>query len=210
MTTPKSYPHIGRKEHELDAAHWEECYRKGETPWDHGGPSPGLVDFLENERYTPGKVLVPGCGVGHDCMTLARHGFDVTGVDVSRLALQKAADLASRNALAVDYVRTDCLHPRPEWLGAFDWVFEHTCFCAIDPENRGRYVDAMSSVLRGGGHLLGIFFHIQPETGPPFGTTREELRDRFGSHFTLMMEKVPPSFPNRKNEELLLLWRKKA
>lgn len=208
MTSRRSYPHIGRKEHELDPAHWEECYRKGETPWDHGEPSPGLVDFLESEKYKPGKVLVPGCGVGHDCIALARHGFEVTGIDVSSLALQKANALASQQSLPVHYARSDCLLPPPEWERAFDWVFEHTCFCAIDPADRDRYVESMRFVLREGGHLLGIFFNIQPETGPPFGATREELNDRFGRHFELLLEKVPRSFPNRENEELLMLWRK--
>jgi len=209
MAHEKHYPHIGRKEQPLDPAAWEERYRAGDTPWDHGEASPGLLDFLSEQKYAPGTVLVPGCGAGHDCRALARRGFTVTGVDISKLALERAGKLAKREQLPIRYEQADCLHPPAGWKGAFDWVFEHTCFCAIDPDLRDDYVRAVRFVLPSGGHLLGVFFNIQPEKGPPFGTTREELMDRFGPHFALELEEVPRSFPNRTGEELLLLWRKK-
>lgn len=207
--TPKHYSHIGRKKHALDPSHWEERYRTGETPWDHGEPSPGLVDFLAQEKYTPGKAIVPGCGRGRDCVALARHGFAVTGVDVSALAIQGAQKLAAENSVEIDYHMRNFLHPPRSWRGAYDWVVEHTCFCAIDPDLRDDYVQAVRFVLKRGGHLLGVFFNIEAEEGPPFGATRGELADRFGPHFDQVTEKVPRSFPNREGEELLVLWRKK-
>jgi SAM-dependent methyltransferase len=210
VATKKSYPHIGRKTHPLDRTHWESCYHKGETPWDHGEPSPGLADFLAHKRYTPGRVLVPGCGLGHDCRLLARHGFDVTGVDLSKRAIEQAKRLAEQESLPVRFVLSDCLHAREEWRESFDWAFEHTCFCAIDPDRRDDYVRAIRFVLRPGGHLLGIFFNIRAETGPPFGTNRVEVMDRFSPHFDLLLEKVPRSFPNRTGEELLMWWRKRG
>lgn len=205
----KSYSHIGQTKHSLDRAHWESCYEKGDTPWDKGEPSPGLVDFLDQEKFKPGKVLVPGCGSGHDCRALAQRKFKVTGIDISKPAIEKAKRLTEKKSLSLRFVLGDCLHPPARWRGAFDWTFEHTCFCAIDLDLRDEYVRAMTAVLRSGGHLLGVFFNIQPESGPPFGTTREELMDRFGQSFDLVLEKVPRSFPNRTREELLMLWRKK-
>jgi hypothetical protein len=52
----KNYPHIGRKEKDPDAAFWAELYRSGDTGWDQGAPSPGLVDFLEND-LGPGRAV---------------------------------------------------------------------------------------------------------------------------------------------------------
>lgn len=209
MTARKTYSHIGSKKHPLDRAHWESRYVNGDTPWDRGEPSPGLVDFLAHEKYTPGRVLVPGCGAGHDCRELARHGFDVTGVDISQPAIDRAQALLAKESSPIQFVHTDCLHPPAEWQGTFDWVFEHTCFCAIDPDLRDDYVRATEFVLHPGGHLLGVFFNIKAESGPPFGTTRDELHDRFGSRFDLVKETVPRSFANRTGEELLMLWRKR-
>ncbi len=93
--------------------------------------------------------------------------------------------------------------------GPYDWVFEHTFFCAIDPVLRGLYVETVAGVLKQNGKLLGVFYNIQPDTGPPFGTTREELHERFHGLFSLGLEKVPRSFPHRMNQELLMLWQRK-
>ncbi len=210
------YGHIGKPRGPLDAPAWDERYRTGDTPWDKGEPSRGLVDFLAHDLHRvvaagPGgksngaagtaaatTVLVPGCGRGHDCRELARYGFDVTGLDVSARALQGAV-----TAPGIRYVVGDFL----THTGQYDWVFEHTCFCAIHPDLRDRYVEAAARVLKPGGHLLGIFFNMSTDEGPPFGATREELLQRFGRRFELVFDKVPRSWPNRRGEELLMLWR---
>lgn len=206
---PKHYRHVGRKEHEVDGAYWEQCYRNGDLPWDHGEASPGLEDFLAQEKYAPGPVLVPGCGRGHDGRALARAGFEVTGMDISPRAVEEARRWAQAEGLHIRFVCGDFLKPAPAMREQFDWVFEHTCFCAIDPELRDQYVLAVSHALKPAGHLLGVFYHIQPESGPPFGTTRQELLDRLSAPFELRMEKVPRSWPNRQGKELLMLWSKR-
>jgi methyl halide transferase len=195
------YSHIGRPRGPLDAKAWDERYRTGDTPWDKGEPSPGLVDFLAQEKYTPGTVLVPGCGRGYDCQELARHGFEVTGLDLCNVAFADAAAAAP----SVRFIVGDFL----THTGQYDLVFEHTCFCAIHPDLRDPYVESAARVLKPGGHLLGIFYNIRTEEGPPFGTTRAELWERFSPRFELVSEKVPRSWPSREGEELLLLWRRR-
>jgi methyl halide transferase len=203
-----AYRYIGRKKHRLDATFWQRCYVKGDAFWDHGEPSPGLVDFLKKNRRTPGKILVPGCGFGHDCLELARHGFRVTGLDISPRAVAEAGKLARIDGLRVTYRRGDFLKLDARYRGRFDWIFEHTCFCAIDPAWRDRYVLATATTLKRGGYLLGVFYNIQPKSGPPFGTTREELRERFRPYFRLVTSIVPRSYRNRAGKELLMLWKK--
>src|SRR3569832_2570416 len=88
------YPHIGRKEEEINPPIWERLYQRGETGWDQGGPSPGLVDFLTERKYPPGRVLVPGAGRGHDARALAKAGFGVTGIDAAGRAVRQASELA--------------------------------------------------------------------------------------------------------------------
>jgi SAM-dependent methyltransferase len=198
------YRHPGRRRQPLTRAFWEHCYRTGNTEWDYQAPVPGLVDFLDEADYQPGTILVPGCGRGHDCRQLARHGFTVTGLDISARAVRDAQRLAAADGLKITYRRGDFLRAR----GRYDWVFEHTCFCALDPAHRDRYVAALRRVLKPGGRFLGIFYLIRPRVGPPFGTTREELHDRFGPHFRLLEEKLPRSYPHRQGKEWLMLWEK--
>ena len=92
----------------------------------------------------------------------------------------------------------------------FDWVFEHTLFCAIQPHERDAYVRAVLRWLKPRGHYLAVNYLIPDRDGPPFGTTREELWQRFSPHFELLEEWVPRSYPNRTGLELMLWWRKKG
>ena len=66
----------------------------------------------------------------------------------------------------------DLFNPPPGFHGAFDWIIEHTCFCAIDPAMRPRYVQAAAALLKPGGRLFAIFY-LDPAAGrqPPFGVT---------------------------------------
>ncbi|HZR47644.1 MAG TPA: methyltransferase domain-containing protein [Candidatus Manganitrophaceae bacterium] len=207
--TPK-YPHIGRKEEEVDPAFWARLYQSGETGWDQGGPSPGLVDFLNGKNYVlPGRILVPGAGRGHDARALARAGFGVTGIDAVASAVEQAVQLARAEKLEqIEFVQADFFDLPSSLRGPYDWIFEHTFFCAIDPALRDRYVEIAADLLKPSGRLLGVFFNIQPESGPPFGTTRRELIDRFTPYFNLLEEAVPRSLPNREGKELLMLWQR--
>jgi len=92
----------------------------------------------------------------------------------------------------------------------FDWLWEHTLFCAIQPHERDLYVQAVRRWLKPGGHYLAVNYLIPDEDGPPFGTTRDELWRRFSPHFELQAEWVPRSYPNRTGLELMIWWRKRA
>ena len=91
----------------------------------------------------------------------------------------------------------------------FDWLFEHTLFCAIDPSRRDDYVKAVLRWLKPGGQFLAIHYMIRDEQGPPFGVTQEELMERFLPHFELKQGWVPRSYANRTGLELKLWWQRK-
>jgi SAM-dependent methyltransferase len=178
-------------------------------PWEKGEPSPGLVDFLASHpRLKPGTVLVPGCGTGHDARAWAKAGFDVSGCDVAPSAIRLCRDKTAAAGLSIEFLEADFLGDAPPRL--FDWIFEHTLFCAIDPHQRQDYVAAVLRWLKPGANYLAVNYLIPDTEGPPFGTTRAELWDLFSPHFELLEEWVPRSYPNRTNLELMLWWRRKA
>jgi SAM-dependent methyltransferase len=113
---------------------WEKRYADKDTPWDKGEPAPGLTDWLKNQTLDPdARVLVPGCGKGHDAAVWAKAGFETTGMDLSDLALSEA--LAKYDALPnLAFSPGNFLEDKPQ--EPYDLVFEHTLYCAINPERR--------------------------------------------------------------------------
>jgi cyclopropane fatty-acyl-phospholipid synthase-like methyltransferase len=190
----------------MSREYWEELYRKGETQWDKGEASPGLVDFLAEHPELPrGTVLVPGCGRGHDVREWAKMGFKATGMDIAPSAVLAGTERTFVAGLNASYRLGDFLRDTP--FARFDYVFEHTLFCAIQPEERDLYVSALKRWLKEDGLYVAIFYMIPDTEGPPFGSTREEIRDRFDSHFELEADWVPRSYPNRTGLEWMTLWR---
>ena len=113
---------------------WNSRYADDDTPWDKGGAHPVLADMISRCPLS-GRVLVPGCGTGHDVRELARHGLAVTGLDVAPLAIARAR--AYDKVADESYELGDFFALGPDTDACFDGLFEHTCFCAIDPERVG-------------------------------------------------------------------------
>jgi SAM-dependent methyltransferase len=193
----------------MPETNWEERYRTEDMPWEKGEPSPGLVDFLNaNPGLVRGTVCVPGCGTGHDVRAWAAAGFTVTGYDIAPSAVRLAREKTAAAGLSASFEVGDFLSDPPS--KEFDWLFEHTLFCAIDPSRRDDYVRAVIRWLRPGGHFLAVNYLIPDTEGPPFGTCRDELWRHFSPHFELLEEKVPRSYPNREGLERLMWWQRRA
>jgi len=196
------------------ALEWEKRYEQNDTPWDKGVPAPALVRFLREKGFS-GRVLIPGCGRGHDVRALGMQpGCSAVGIDLSPMAIADATQLAAQAGMgaSVRFVVGDFFQLPAEMRGSFDGLVEHTCFCAIEPRLRPDYVHAASSVLRSGGKIFGIFY-LNPakEIGPPFAVSKQELSDLFEPHFTLLEEWVPAeSFPGRENRELVRVLQKRS
>lgn len=156
-----------------------------------------------------GKVLVPGCGFGYDVREIARSGALTIGLDLAPSAIN-FADSQPRVG-PERYRLANFLELPPELVGAFDFVFEHTLFCAIDPALRATYVQAAAAALVPGGQLVAIFYLDVGERsgdGPPYGTTRDELDGLFGAIFETVEESVPGrAYEGREGCELLRVLR---
>jgi len=193
----------------MSSQDWETRYQTKDMPWEKGEASPGLVDFLAANPQLPKEtVCVPGCGTGHDVRAWAAAGFRAYGFDIAPSAIRLSRERTAAAGLTAEFTQADFLHDEPPFL--FDWIFEHTLFCAIELAERDNYVRAVSRWLKPGGQYLAVNYLLPDEDGPPFKTTREEQWQRFSTEFSLLKEWVPRSYPNRTGLELMLWWRRKV
>jgi len=89
------------------------------------------------------------------------------------------------------------------YAGKFDYAYEYTCFCAIDPARREEYARAVHALLKPGGVLFGCFYNHGREGGPPFDVTKGEVKRIFAPLFTIKKLAVTPhSVERRKGAEL--------
>jgi SAM-dependent methyltransferase len=183
---------------------WEAAYAQGQTGWDIGQAAPPFFDLLTGAAAPPpGRLLVPGCGRGHDALLFARFGFEVTGVDFAPSAVAAAIEAARAASLPATFVEADLFTLGARWPGQFDYVVEHTCFCAIDPARHPEYVAAVRDVLRPGGELIALFYAHGRPGGPPFSTSEAEVRALFEPDFTIAtLEPAANSFARRQGGEL--------
>ncbi|GAB3600536.1 class I SAM-dependent methyltransferase [Microbacterium tumbae] len=79
------------------AEFWERRYAGAGAIWS-GRVNRALSDVAET--LTPGTALDLGCGEGGDAVWLARHGWTVTGLDLSATAVGRAREAAAAAGLA--------------------------------------------------------------------------------------------------------------
>jgi len=169
-------------------AFWDERYQLGAVPWDFGGVPQDLQAYLKKKPKRGNRVLIPGCGSGHEIRAFAQAGYDVTAIDFSRAAVERARrntgpELADRVLLG-DFF-TYGFEP-----GSFDLIYERTFLCALTPDRREAYRDRVCQLLRRNGDLVGYFYYEtpNPQAGPPFGFAWGTSDELFGRHFILLKD----------------------
>ncbi len=195
---------------------WNARYLAGETPWEKGAPAPPLLEFLEKNGihfYGAGTILVPGCGTGHDVRALSAEGLKTLGLDLADEAISKARSAPATGS--EKYELGDFLDPEWQDGRTFSAIWEHTCYCAINPSRRDDYAKACAELIEPGGHLVGVFFLTpqkvgEEDQGPPFNASIEELDARFAHWFERVDSWVPEnSYAGREGDEWLAIYRRK-
>ncbi len=161
------------------AERWEERYRSGKTGWDRGQVSPALESWVKSGLMPAGRILIPGCGRGHEVCYLAAQGYDVTAVDIAPsaiVALQKNLDEGHHSA---QLIQADLLEWEPD--SPFDAIYEQTSLCAIDPLDWPNYVHRLATWLKPGGHLFALFMQTDREGGPPYHCDLDIMRKLFSA-----------------------------
>jgi SAM-dependent methyltransferase len=167
---------------------WDSHYQSGEPPWETGQPSAELARVIAEEKIQPCRVIELGCGTGINALWLAQQGFDVTGIDLSRLAIDKARQRAAEAQERVRFLVDDVLHLAEEYQ-PFPFFFDRGCYHAVRQIDVAAYVRTLKRVTTPGalGLLLAGNARCPPAEGqgPPV-VTAEELHAEFQPAFELV------------------------
>lgn len=130
---------------------WDERYGSAPALWS-GRPNQRLVEQVAD--LAPGTALDVGCGEGADAIWLAARGWRVTGLDVSAVALARAAERAAEAgpevAERVRWERVDVLSWSPR--SQVDLVSAQ--FLQLPPDESVRVQQQLAAAVRPGGTLL--------------------------------------------------------
>jgi SAM-dependent methyltransferase len=163
-------------------------YRDGTPAWDAGVPHAELARVLDEYRLQPETVLEIGCGSGADAILLARRRFQVTAVDCSAIALERARLRAENHPVPIHFVLADifefaCSAPQ------FDLVYDCGVYHCLRQTNLDRYLDVLWRVTRPGSYFFCLAGapdeatgDAATEEGPP-QISEDEIHDELGRLF---------------------------
>ncbi len=140
------------------AADWDDRYREKDGAIWSGEPNGRLV--LEVGDLVPGRALDVGCGEGADAIWLAQRGWDVTAVDVSPLAVERARAAGARAGVVVDWVCDDVL-AAPFPPDSFDLVSLQ--YPALPKAAGDLALRALLDAMRPDGVLLAVYHDLDAE-----------------------------------------------
>ena len=168
-------------------AEWDQYYRKYPLEalgWELGKPRPILVKYVEKGVILKGHALDTCCGVGTNPVYLAKKGFDVTGIDISRTAIGLAKEKAMEAKVNIDFLNESFVSLSFKDK-VFDFIHDMGCFHHVEVEDRPRFIEGMARVLKDTGvYMLTCFSY---RNGPGWNHfIRKQLLGLFSGHFEFL------------------------
>lgn len=147
---------------------WDSRYRDADTPWDSCIRSRELARVLTEQTIIPCSAAELGCGTGTNALFLAEQGFDVTGFDISPVALEQARSKAEQAGLQIDFVEADLCRFTQD-VEPFDFIFDRGCYHCARKVDAAGYLQTLRQLTRPGTRYLVLTGNANDpcEEGPP-------------------------------------------
>jgi SAM-dependent methyltransferase len=171
-----------------------ERYLTGVTPWDSGISPPELLEVVTGPAaLAPDNMLDIGCGTGTNCLTLAKLGWQTTGLDFAAPAIEMAQQkaIAAQDEIAraggsTHFIQADVTRWRltPD-ATRFSLLLDLGCLNGIPHDERTGYASMVAGAAMPDALFL-LYVHLpDPENERIFGCTHEEVMALFSRAFTL-------------------------
>jgi ubiquinone/menaquinone biosynthesis C-methylase UbiE len=177
----------------------------GQPPWDTGVSPPELLEFIQNHK--PGRAIDLGCGTGTNIITLAKAGWQVTGVDFAPRAIKLARKKVEQAGVQAELLTSDVT--KLEGIsGQFDFAFDLGCFHTIPQDGKPKYLKQLDRILAPNGFWL-MYGFLKSDTGHIGPGLMEADIDRISSQLTLLSRR-DGSDNNRERPSAWFLFQKSS
>jgi ubiquinone/menaquinone biosynthesis C-methylase UbiE len=135
----------------------------GQPKWDTGISPPELLDFIQ--KHKPGRAIDIGCGTGTNIITLAKAGWQVTGVDFAPRAIHLAKQKRRETDISATLSVNDATNLRGI-NGPYDLALDIGCFHGIPRDGQSKYLQQLNRILTPNGFWL-MYGFFKPSTAHP-------------------------------------------
>ena len=135
-----------------DKIGWESFYAQGKRnpPFLTDKPDENLVGYFEQGCLKPGHAIDLGCGIGRNAVYLAKRGYRVDAIDLSRTAIGKACSLARRSEVDVNFI-VGSIFDLALPSGHYDLAYDAGLLHHLQPHRRPYYLEKVHAVLKPNG-----------------------------------------------------------
>ncbi len=178
----------------MDASFWHTLWTDGRIAFHEGQANLLLAEHLAGLGLAAGaRVFVPLCGKTRDIAWLLEQGFEVVGVELSKLAVEQlfaemdvvpdVRDVDGMHLFEAPGVRVfvgDIFALMPAQVGQMDLVYDRAALVAMPEEMREAYAAQVIELAQGRQQLVITFTYAQDQmAGPPFSIPEAALEDYF-------------------------------
>ena len=175
-----------------------------QPPWDTGISPPELLEFMENHK--PGRAIDIGCGTGTNVITLAKAGWQVTGVDFAPRAIKLAKQKLKRASVQAELSVNDATK-LSGISGPFDFALDLGCFHGIAKDGQAKYLDQLDRILAPNGFWL-LYAFLNPGTPRSGHGLAEADLSLISARFTLLSRR--DGFEKRERQSAWFLYQKQG
>lgn len=168
---------------------WLNRWESGQTGWHESTGNSALRKFWPRLK-AGSRILVPLCGKSHDLLWLAKQGYDVTGVELSEIAVRA---FFTEAGIQFEVVASDgllCFRAQQYRLrivcgdyfrfsdAPYDALYDRAALVALPAELRPVYVEHTKSLLKADAAqlLITLEYDQSKVNGPPFSVLPGEVK----------------------------------
>ncbi|HYF83483.1 MAG TPA: class I SAM-dependent methyltransferase [Clostridia bacterium] len=145
-----------------DGEWWNKFYsdRNKPVPFFIDAPDENLVSYQKKGLLEKSKVLDIGCGNGRNSIYLAKHGFEVDGIDFSSTSIEWANQKANENSVSVKFINQSFFDFEAS-CNSYDFIYDSGCLHHVKPHRRNQYIKRIVDLLKPEGYFGLTAFNLK-------------------------------------------------